>query len=176
MSKRFGRNQRRRARERIAELERFRAMNQELALRMSAQNAELRQAITEARFILGQHCIALPPEYAGDHPHPLGNSFNAYAPERLELAVFERDSACMTHAQQLQRMHTLLVDDGRYDVVRSMLHFNVTLDSGVVTYCISDSALRNMDRSMLQRRLAHEIGRQMAKLLVTKLREEKGRL
>lgn len=164
MAQRFGRNQRRRAREALAAMTHANTLNQGLLRKVSEDNETLRGILAEAREVLGNH-PALPPKEIGDHPHPLGGDFDFPVPQPMDWRV---DS--LTHFEPTRfavaRMHEMLASvDMRNHA--DEIHCRVRLDSGDVAYCISGAALRFMRQSPehLTRLLTREIAPRMGRLL-----------
>lgn len=167
MSKRYGRNQKRRARERIAQLEAARVMDQGLLAhaRRELNNAE--QAIDHARKVLGND-VSLPPIERGYHPNPLGGDFQT--PEQMQLASFswddERSPVLLEH--KVIQMRQLLSRIGFLDQPRDhsrAVHFYVRLDDGNVAYAIDERAFLQMRSEELEATLLGPISRELARHL-----------
>jgi hypothetical protein len=164
MSKRFGRNQKRRMREKVSELEQ--ALKRDGALLHHAldQRRAIEQAMDRARRILGSN-VALPPEVCGNHPYPLGGDFTASIHDPVPLLPATTGDA--TTSFRLERMHQLLSrieEGGSFD--ERAIHFRVRLDSGHVGYAISRAAIERLSASELQQTIlpmiAHELSRHLA--------------
>lgn len=170
MAQRFGRNQRRRAREALAAMTQANAMNAGLLRKVSADKAALLDVLASAREILGNH-PALPPEEIGAHPHPLGGDFDLPVPDRRSLGMMGSDSGLLEPLSfRIARMHQLLA---RVDVdkMRGEIHCHVLLDSGHIAYAISRDALHSLQRhperlaDMLTREIAPKMGRLLSQVL-----------
>ena len=168
MAQRFGRNQRRRAREALAAMTQANAMNEGLLRQVSEENQALRGVISEVRQVLGNH-PALPPEDGGNHPHPLGGDFDV--PVR-QCVDWRDDPGPQFEPVPLMvaRMHEMLVRV-KPQAHADEIHCRVRLDSGDVVYCITGAALRALGRTpgLLAQRLTREIaprlGRQLSQVL-----------
>lgn len=164
MAQRFGRNQRRRAREALAAMTQANALNQGLLRKVSEDNEKLRGILSEAREVLGNH-PALPSREIGYHPHPLGGDFDLPAPRPVDWRVGSLTQFEPTRLA-VARMHEMLVSvDMRNHA--DEIHCRVRLDSGDVVYCISGAALRSMRQSPehMTRLLTREIAPRMGRLL-----------
>lgn len=168
MAQRFGRNQRRRAREALANMTRVNAMNEGLLRQVSEDKGALLAALDAARDILGSH-PALEPEDLGNHPHPLGGDFDMPVPWHLglEIAEYRPDEPLF---MKIARMHQLLARVN-VDKLSGEIHCHVLLDSGHAAYCISRDALYTMKRhpqrltEMLTREIAPRLARHLSQVL-----------
>lgn len=169
MSRRYGRNQRRRAREALAAMTQANAMNAGLLRQVSDDKAALLAVLAAARAILGNH-PALPPEEIGNHPHPLGGDFDYPVRQTLGLEWLLDLAQSEPVFIQVARMHQLLA---RVDVdkLKGEIHCHVLLDSGHAAYAISRDALHSMKRHperlahMLTREIAPKLGRMLAQVV-----------
>lgn len=169
MSKRFGRNQRRRMRNELRNAQEGLVMSQSLLRRAATQRDDLARAMDEARYVLGDH-IALPPRLQSRHPNPLGRDWDALRSPRLSMADFMGDADVQPIAQKIERMHILLQRSREFEDMG--LHVRTTLDSGEVVYNISHSALYSVPKDYLEQLLVREISRQSAQLLADVLRKK----
>lgn len=171
MSRRFGRNQRRRAREALAQAVAENESQRRLADTQAEELRILNDAMDTARKVLGHH-IALPPTLWGDHPHALGEDFRVGPKPNLSyrgLATAAERPPAMFKAIE---MRTLLGHVRKHhDRFSRDLHFYATLDSGAVAYCIAADTIYSTDRASLVERLAKEIGDLCAEELVKNLRK-----
>lgn len=160
MSRRYGRNQRRRARDERSRLCRD--------LLRAQQDRQLTKALLREA------------EHELDEARSLLPSFSAlFAPEPLQLrdAVRERivlrsqDLAAMTHlpvgasaqwSVQYVPMHVMLTD-AVLDSVKGHLHCRVQFADGRWGYSVSSEALRSMPRKQLVGRLSIELARQIGR-------------
>lgn len=170
MSRRYGRNQRRRAREALAAMTQANAMNAGLLRQVSDDKAALLDVLAAAREILGNH-PALPPVELGNHPHPLGGDFDLPVPDRIGFDMMASDPGLLEPLSfRIARMHQLLA---RVDVdkLRGEIHCHVLLDSGHAAYAISRDALYSLKlhpqrlADMLTREIAPKLGRMLAQVV-----------
>ena len=169
MSRRFGRNQKRKMREEIACKQQALTRAEGLLRYTAAEKDKLVDTLSEARYILGDN-VALPPEMQGNHPHPLGRDWDAAPRMKLDLREFTSTAAMAPTTFQRMRMHTLLVDWKDKTKADDRVHMRSMLDSGEVVYSLSSAALYEMPRDVLQALLTREISRSIAQLMVEKLR------
>lgn len=168
MSKRYGRNQRRRhraeiasAQSMIASLVNSRAMDQGLLQNQSWKLSDLRDQLCDIAQEVGRQSALVGVEtflgggYDGMRITPVPLSLTnpiASSPSAYEKLTFE--------------VLRLLNVEAVRDRMRGHLHFHVELAGKGVTYGISESAIRDLTPEFLERRLAPEI----AKLLVRQLK------
>ncbi len=185
MAQRFGRNQRRRAREALQAAQQL-AETRLDAARSQASRAEkmrqqvhaLEEVLDEARDMLGTS-IALPPKHAGRHPYGrAGGDFEAFPQPQLRprLDDITANAGREDVALKVQRMRTLLVGfqrrppgPGDFD---SQIHMRVTLDGEQVVYAISEDALYRSPAGWLEARLGVEIARQLTQVLARGRRQK----
>lgn len=168
MAQRFGRNQRRRAREALAAMTQANAMNEGLLHQVSQDNRALLDIVSEVRQVLGNH-PALPPEDEGNHPHPLGGDFDVPVRQHVD---WRGDPGPQFEPVPLvvARMHEMLVRV-KPQAHADEIHCRVSLDSGEVVYCITGAAVRALGRTpgLLAQRLTREIaprlGQQLSRVL-----------
>lgn len=173
MSRRFGRNQKRRMREQAATLQTALHYADRAVQNYKTESDQLRKAIDTARYALGDH-IALPPRFAGDHPHPLGGSFDREAVRRLSLDEF-RSLADSGHQQALRlaRMHTLIAQVRKENRHSDLIHLRMKLDNGDVVYCISEDAIARSSSDVLEDLLTNQIAPALARELTRFLKERR---
>lgn len=172
MSKRFGRNQRRRAREALASanssiegLRIGRTMDAGLLIDMGRR---LRDADDFARAVgemVGREAIiAGEPVDTGLTAYRIDGSMRALPNERVQA----RPSFDIPMSASNVRIEVLRLLDIKViaDSMSRQMHCHVTLDDKTIAYAISDSALLRMTRSELERRMVPEIARQLADELV----------
>lgn len=169
MTQRFGRNQRRRAREALAaktaEAERLMAantMNLALLRDVSKKCDAYRDTLTEARYVLGNH-YALPPADIGAHPYPNGGDFDIMPRQPMSLASLMDLDCDATATMNIARMHELLVKVEKLDH-SDQVHGMARIAGREAVYCISRGALNSMrdHPEDMARLLAREIAPQMA--------------
>lgn len=162
MSKRYGRNQRRRARERIAQLELSNGMGKGMLENAHRRLAEAESVIDHARSVLG-HDVALPPVMRGNHPNPLGGDFVMAVPCRID------EPMPLTLDMKVIQMRQLLAGL-EYQDYRPALHFYVKLDDGHAAYAIDERAFAQMHRDELAATLQGPIAKALARLLADHLK------
>lgn len=175
MSKRYGRNQKRAARETIDRLSKECGALQGLlnaertrTARMLQEQDALSGVIDYARKVLGNH-VALPPVVRGNHPLREGGDFNALVqPKMRGFDISAGDSVML----RVQRMYQLLtgveLDDGDFNP--AAVHFMVHLSDGHLAYVVSQSAIDMMDRNDLARALTPRIAEALAERLADVLK------
>lgn len=151
MSKRYGRNQRRRARERIADLEQAVAMERGLLARVSHFKNLLEQEINEAKRIVGRMSALFEPEVR-----------RLDGPARSPMHVFT---------------HSAVVDDGRAffhnrsqtiplpvmlsmvdkDGLTGSIHCKVVFGDDQWGYALSEEAILAIPEDILVERIAGEL-------------------
>ncbi|SIT25273.1 hypothetical protein [Achromobacter sp. MFA1 R4] len=162
MSKRYGRNQKRRARERIAQLESAYAREQQLLAHIRGDLRSAEDVIDHARSVLG-HDVALPPVMRGNHPHPLGGDFVMAVPCRID------EPMPLTLDMKVIQMRQLLAGL-EYQDYRPALHFYVKLDDGHAAYVIDERDFAQMHRDELAATLHGPIAKALARLLADHLK------
>lgn len=174
MAQRFGRNQRRRAREQIAalsqrgeDLRTALALNQGLLREVSARKEALTKVIAEARKILGDS-VALPPlRLATPNPLRRGESSFMARPASQPLSDFIHETGAMSAVWVAERMHVLVAEASRGDHLRMQgMHCMVQLHDGKYAYAISENALHQLSPEMLAERLAPQVADQMTRVMV----------
>lgn len=169
MSKRYGRNQKRRARERIAQLQSAYAREQGLLARISGQLRDAEDVIDHARSVLGND-VALPPVMRGNHPEPLGGDFLMAEPPAIHVLSCIGDEAMpLTLEMKVIQMRQLLAGLEFQDY-RGALHFYVQLDDGRAAYAIDERAFAQMPREQLAATLHGPIAKALARLLADHLK------
>ena len=178
MAQRFGRNQRRRAREALQAAQQLAETRLDAARSQASRAEAMRQEVHALEEVLDEACdtlgasIALPPKHAGRHPYGrAGGDFEAFPRPHLQprLDDITTNVGREDVALKVQRMRTLLVGFRRrppgprdFD---SQIHMRVTLDGEEVVYAISEDALYRSPAGWLEARLGVEIARQMVQLL-----------
>lgn len=166
MAQRYGRNQRRRARARIAELEHSRAMDGAQLRKVSEEKRLLMNAVDEARYILGDS-VALPPQAAQIRLQQGQRSF-AIAP-RKPMGDFLWAARHEPVHVKLESMHALVLETEKRQIDMG-LHVRVQLADGDWAYAISETAMRRMPIDALQALLEREMSRQVAALIAKSIR------
>lgn len=147
MSKRFGRNQRRKMREQLAaateKSDRFeQAWRHQAGLlsHMHRENADLRTQLDNAKAVIGRYHPAFPPERVtlGYLPAP---------GERYRIPVGPGEMATLA---------TMTITAGR-DNVFNEVHFRLIHGDVVAAYAVSETAMRNCEPSQLCEQITAEL-------------------
>ncbi|MCD9087396.1 hypothetical protein [Stenotrophomonas sp. SY1] len=152
MSRRYGRNQRRRAREQVAQLEAQAVVLDQRTRRAEINAAQLRCQLDDVREALGPHFMGLPPQMLA------GEIWRLYELDRARLPGPSGD------AVEVRAMTFDCIVDSTHQT--NFLHFLVRLAGGKAAYAISSAALLNAPAEAV----ARQIGRQIATRLVRDLR------
>jgi hypothetical protein len=170
MSKRYGRNQKRKARERIAALQQLsvQAMREVAGLTTNLRSA--RAEIDRAKRLAIPFCALFEPTVTqgyGDpsdgQPHYM-RELPQFKLSDLGAEVIGPDTT--VRDIPLDLVYTYLDEDR----LRNMRHARVTYGSGEVCYSLSRETMANMPREYLVDLLTREISGQLARLLVNKFR------
>ncbi|MEB6663818.1 hypothetical protein MXL91_20350 [Achromobacter ruhlandii] len=177
MSRRYGRNQRRHARERIAELEqqgadlhRARALDQGLLASMTERNSGLAEILDLVRKELPSHPFLpvdeRPRDFSGmTQAVQRGEPVRAFISKPVP-AFLSQESALVMDTERLHAEVVVLLADTDLSAMRDKVHMRVRLGREVTAYAISTSALQTMDPAQLQELLQHEIAGALARSLV----------
>lgn len=152
MSRRYGRNQRRRARAHVAELEAQAAELQHQASSARSEANSYRWQLADVREALGPHFIGLPPQMLGPEIWRLYELDRVRLPGPADDAIEVRAMTYETVVDSTKPTH--------------YMHFLVHLAGGEVAYAISSAALLNAPAEVV----ARQIGHQLATRLVRDLR------
>lgn len=177
MSRRFGRNQRRRAREQVAALEQTNrkldfsaSLHQMLATERAKRLVELEQIIADARRILGPFHVALPIENYEVDGEPR-DFVEVLVPPAMNMAPHQDGEAPAMKVCTQVVLHVLgltVVED----MVADLRHARVYFAGNVSRYAITRRAMAETPRDVLfdrtARHLAHDLAREFG-------REEKTR-
>ena len=164
MSRRYGRNQKRAHRQRIAELEEAYTREQHLLAYLRNQLDGLRAEVEDAKHELGADFIAFHPQTMRDPGSQCGffRMTHRADPQRYLGADLSRLSL------DYLVFHVLKLNAERQDspVLSNRLHINVALADGRVQYAITESALA----AISDERLVREVSRSLAQQLTVELR------
>jgi hypothetical protein len=174
MSRRFGRNQRRRAREAVAQAKQAEATAQKLAntyLGMvntkDRKIAALEAIIEGVRDALGPESVLLEPVLRRMHNYTL-RSMQLAEDMRLDMMVPSDDALDLTTI----KTHTadVLVAGIADDSWARHVHFNLEIgDDGCLRYVVDQRLLSEPDaRRVLGRQVAHFLAREFDRLLATR--------
>lgn len=175
MSRRFGRNQRRRAREALSQAAQSldqerqgRQMAEAIARESTARAQTLKRLLGEFASRVGRYAIAegVPAEFASEWLDRQPNFRLPLMPECDASAIFSDASMYDTMSVCDEVMRVLDVRVVRDHMKRDM-HVRLFFDEHRVGYAISDHAMRHMPRDALVDR----ISREMATMLVNALKE-----
>lgn len=175
MSRRFGRNQRRRAREALVQAAQSlgqereaRQMAEAIARESSARARTLRELLGEFASRVGRYAIAegVPAKFESDWLGRRPNFRLPVMPEFDVSAIFSNASMYDTMTICDEVMRVLDVEVVRDHMKRDM-HVRLYFDEHRVGYALSDHAVRNMTRAELVGRLAPEIATFLVDLLKT---------
>lgn len=162
MSKRFGRNQRRQARERITELELAIQMDRGLLAHVSERKRQLEQEISDAKRIVGRMSVLFEPEAKrldGPARSPM-HMFTHSAVMDIGMAFFHNQSQTVPLPVMLSR-----VDKRTLDMA---IHCKVLFGDGQWGHAISEEALLATPEDVLVERITRElamtIGQQLAEV------------
>lgn len=151
MSRRFGRNQRRAARERVAELERALQMDRALLTHIGERKRELEQEISDAKRIVGRMSALFEPETKrldGPARSPI-HMFTHSAVMDNGRAFFHNQSKTVPLPVMLSMMSR--------DRLDMAVHCKVLFDDGQWGYAISEEAVLATPEDVLVERLAREL-------------------
>lgn len=181
MSRRFGRNQKRRMREQIAQEEQraAQASNQATMMRtmLELERGLMRETSDKLRDLeeffglvaarVGEYATisGLEPKYIRDMPRFDQWRTPVQTPAPIEPFSFENISAMDTVTIQDEIMRLLEIDVVR-DNFAHQLHVRGLLGDGKIGYSISESALRRMTQQEITDRLVPEIAREVGRELV----------
>lgn len=161
MSKRYGRNQKRKARERIASLQETLVMEAALRASLQRDRARLQSVLDRALRVLPRLTTALPPQDLTTRLRETTSSFQMSAQRPVPQDVLNRDSTT-----QIETLHILLTHieaAPQPDRLGRAMHCRVQLRDGRWAYAISDEALATMPPEDLERDLMLELAQQFAR-------------
>ena len=180
MSRRYGRNQRRRARERIAELEleatnlrQSHAMDRALLAQAGERNRALAEIIDLVREELPNHPL-LPLDRRELDFSRMADELRAGGSVRVPLSrptpsripVGGPASAIKMDTEVLFAEMVALLDSTDFSALRGQMHLGVRLGREEAAYVISTHALTSMSPEHLEAALTPRIARAMAKSLI----------
>lgn len=159
MSRRFGRNQKRAMRAKIAGLE---SLNEQQSKKISDLHDDINQAntvIERTAQVLGDHFATLPVQTRVVKEMQSSFQVSIFQPNRsysIQGAVMHALSAMEIYVYQA----SLHVDE-----LRSMIHFRYASESGQVGYGLSQQAWSRLREGQLQEMIEKQIAPEMARLL-----------
>lgn len=163
MSKRFGRNQKRRLREQVQTLQ-LQLGNDRYSRDHQSRTQQLqRKALDRVSALLGRHFVALDaPTLPGqfDPGHTL--RLPSYRPAQpLWLADYDHAAATFNQILELEAVAT----EAELDKLRDMVHCRVKTPIGTQVAYVEARTLHHMGRQYAAQWLAEEIARQLVKEL-----------
>ncbi len=168
MSRRYGRNQKRRAREEIARLHdvveqksEALTMQTELARHIRERKDEIQAEIDTAKDMLVTGCVLLEPasmEIGGPVRDQVIVPLMPPMPSLSQLMSCAMPMEAVIHTMPLDVLLTQAVVDQYADA----LHFHVKFAEGRWSYAISRRAIDGMTRQQLAKRLSRELAHKMA--------------
>lgn len=161
MSRRFGRNQRRQARERIAALEQAVAMNRGLLAHVSERKRQLEQEISDAKRIAGRMSVLFEPE-----------AKRLDGPARGLMYLFTNSSVMddpspFFHAKSETVPLPVMLSRIDKSVLDKSIHCSVMFDDMKWNYALSEMAVQAMPKELLVERVAMRLARQIGEDLET---------
>lgn len=151
MSRRFGRNQRRQARERIAALEQAVAMDRGLLAHVSERKSQLEQEISDAKRIVGRMSVLFEPE-----------TKHLDGPARSPMHMFTHsavvdDGRAFFHNQSKTVPLPVMLSMVKRDGLDMAIHCKVLFGDGQWGYAISEEAVLATPEDVLVERIAREL-------------------
>lgn len=169
MSKRFGRNQRRQARERIAALEQAIHLDRELLKHVGERKRQLEQEISDAKRIAGRMSALFEPEARrldGPARSPM-HMFTHSAVMDDPKAFFHSQSQTVSLPVMLSRMSK--------DTLNGAIHCKVVFDDDQWGYAISENAMLSTPEDVLVERVTEHLAMTIARQLADASRPQAGR-
>lgn len=154
MSRRFGRNQKRKMREQVANailmLEETRASRK----RMKELLDEVSQELDDAKRIAGEMSVLFKPK-----PVRM-NSVREYVEVVAHTHMLSMDSIETIQAIKSMRLPVLL-SSIEQDMLKEMVHVRVHYDGGALGYAVTQQTMRSVPKDILLRRVGSEIAHQL---------------
>lgn len=160
MSRRFGRNQKRRMRAEIQALQEAHVREAGLLRHMSNRLSDLRAVMADVVRVVGPHFIALEPEIMEQILPPNGY-LRMPVRERMNemLLRYEHGEA---EAQVLRFVNMLVYHAASWaDDMRHMQHFAIVSPKGEVAYAVSETALQSAPPEILARNIVQALGKEI---------------
>lgn len=177
MSKRFGRNQRRRARQQVAELQSrvdgltaARVMDAGLMADIKGREREHREALAYIVDAIAHHCrnsALLPPEHFVVDAEVIrgGGAIRIELQQRRSFGppTDQADRTCNLDPFRTLDLHQIkvTVEAGADDLSRAAHAYVCSDHWGDVAYCVSDAAMQHRMHPSERRKLAHEISERL---------------
>ena len=164
MSKRFGRNQKRRMRQEIEALDVMRGHDKRTIDNLRSRVEDHRRFLEYARELVGPDSIL--------NPEPRMVETSGYG-DQMRAPVF-REPLNICHDRAVAKVESTLIRALNTQVVRSALHpamhFRARLRGGEVAYALTDEAIATMSTQQLEAALHKHIARQLAHQLALVLK------
>ena len=164
MSKRFGRNQKRRMRQELASLDKLRTRDQQAIDNLRTRVEDHRRFLEYALELVGPDSIL--------NPEPRMVETSGYG-DQTRILVY-RAPLNIWHDHAVAKVESTLVRALNTSIVRSALrpamHFRARLRGGEVAYALTDEAIATMSTRQLEAVLHQHIARQLAHQLALELK------
>jgi hypothetical protein len=159
MSKRWGRNQRRRAREEQARLSEALVMSQGLARHLGEQKRRIEGELDDAKYFAVRFSAAFQPQ-VWELSGPKRGRIEVEEEQPVDISSFSDSMQSLTIRRLPLRM---LLSEVKQDRFRQALHCRVKFGDGEWGYGITEQAIVNMPRERLVQLISGEIALQIAK-------------
>jgi hypothetical protein len=167
MSRRFGRNQKRKLREAITVAEQQILLVRHLRANAEQELAEANAQLAAVRYSLGKNFAALKPEIREVDRLDLQPVYNLWLKEPgMSFSPYNMLDLTSSAVQQQVALQVLLDHEPFVDVIRNQVHVRFTFGGEPIAYGISRSALRDQNRHWLH----HTISTEIAGLLMRNLK------
>lgn len=147
MSKRFGRNQRRKMREEIADLK----VEVDQCERLLSELAMYRDVANRTAEVLGNYFISLPAETMGVNRIPYYFNFPNPLPA-MPVRPWEYPAQMMESLNYIES--TIMAGETTFDNLRGQMHIKFSSNCGQVAYAVSRNAFSNMQTGYAIRAVA----------------------
>lgn len=177
MSRRFGRNHRRRMREELAAkelaisgLSSAVAMDRALLKAQSAEIDSLKSWMDEVRDMVGRTAVAAGEPIDEGYVLPAGETsyrVGVVPPMQFECSTLEMSmpERASIHVETMRLLQVKVVGDA----IRAQTHCMVKLGTGEAAYTISDGALRRMTAEELENRFLPRVAEDLTRLIVRQI-------
>lgn len=165
MSKRFGRNQKRRMREQIAQLRAERDINKDFYLQERARGERNRRIVEETAQVLGRHFCTLDPDCVEVRDlNQLVHGWRVMDEPPLECYL-DRDTELPTFATFTERVLPILYGSVQADQLRRHVHIEFTYHGKMAGYGIDLDTLKLMPPKVAAERMGREMARHLQRSL-----------
>lgn len=168
MSKRYGRNQKRKARVEIANLRAAVEQREALLQRQRTDIDDLKSTILAVQYALGSNTALLPPQNLPTCNRFPPRDFQTEVPMKLNLVEYVMMGS-VEPVKQITHTMRMLLSNVKHDPLYAKTHCYVTLESNRTAYAISDEALHGMDRDLLRHMLVTQVSREMAENMMDQI-------